>query len=279
MSLLIVGLISLFFLIYGAANYYIGTRFLQSFHSVLSPYTWYYWVAVAVLALSPFLARLLKRDTQNVYISSAAMVGDYWLAVFYYLLMLWAIVDVIRLLTRGALSPSPYVGLCVALIIVALLGYGTWNARQPRITRYDITVPKKANGLTELRAVMVSDIHLGTTISNERLDHMVEQINDLSPDIVFFAGDIIDGDISKFAEEAMPEVLSRLTPKFGSFAIFGNHEHIGGHGAQAMKHLGEAGITVLRDQYVKVNDQFYVVGRDDRSGPRMRGTLGGGQSA
>ena len=46
MSLLIVGLIGLFFLIYGAGNYYIGTRFLQSFQSVLSPYTWYYWVAV-----------------------------------------------------------------------------------------------------------------------------------------------------------------------------------------------------------------------------------------
>ena len=275
MSLLFVGLIGLFFLIYGAGNYYIGTRFLQSFSSALSPYVVYYWVAVAVLALSPFIARLVKRDTQSSLISNAAMVGDYWLAVFYYLLILWAIVDLIRLVTRGALLPSPYLGFGVAMIVVALLSYGTWNARQPRITRYDVTVPKQANGLAELRAVLVSDIHLGTTISNERLEHMVEQINQLSPDIVFFAGDIIDGDISKFAEEAMPKVLSKLTPRLGSFAIFGNHEHIGGHGELAMKHLTEAGITVLRDKYVKVNDQFYVVGREDRSGPRMRGSLGG----
>ncbi|MBS3949724.1 MAG: hypothetical protein KGZ53_03550, partial [Peptococcaceae bacterium] len=91
MSLLIVGLIGLFFLIYGAGNYYIGTRFFQSFYSTLSPYTRYYWLAIALLALSPFIARLVKRDTQNAFISSAATVGDYWLAVFYYLLILWAI--------------------------------------------------------------------------------------------------------------------------------------------------------------------------------------------
>ena len=277
MSLLIVGLIGLFFLIYGAGNYYIGTRFFQSFSSALSPYAVYYWVAVAVLALSPFIARLVKRDTQSAFFNSAAMVGDYWLAVFYYLILFWAIVDLIRLVTRGALLPSPYLGLGIAFLVIALLSYGTWNARQPRITRYDIAVPKQANGLVELRAVLVADIHLGTTISNERLEHMVEQINQLNPDIVFFAGDIIDGDISKFAEEAMPKILSKLTPRLGSFAIFGNHEHIGGHAELAMKHLTEAGITVLRDKYVKVNDQFYVVGREDHSDNHMRGSLGGRQ--
>lgn len=271
MTFLIVGLIGLFFLIYGAGNYYIGTRFLQSFSNTLSAHTSIYWVAVALLALSPFIARLVKRDTQSPIVSRAALVGDYWLAIFYYMLIIWAIFDVLRLVTRGAVAPTPYIGLGVIAIIVALLSYGTWNARQPRVTHYNITVPKQVSGLPDLRAVLVSDIHLGTTINNTRLEHMVELVNELNPDIVFFGGDIVDGDISEFAEEMMPQVLSKLTPRLGTYAIFGNHEYMGGHGEKAMVHLTAAGITVLRDSYIKVNDQLYVVGREDRSGNRMRG--------
>jgi len=116
---------------------------------------------------------------------------------------------------------------------------------------------------------MVSDLHLGTSFNNGRLAEMVEHVNALRPDIIFFAGDIIDGDVSEFAKIEMPRTLRRLTPRLGSFAVLGNHEHIGGKSADAVKHMTAAGITVLIDQYTKVNEQFYVVGRNDRSGRYM----------
>ena len=272
MNLLIIGLICLVFLIYGAGHYYIGTRFLQVFGITLGAYRSLYWVGVALLALSPFVIRMVRRGATSAFTARVTLIADYWLAMFYYLLIIWAIVDLIRLLTRTAQAPATYLGLGVIVVMIAILSYGTWHARQPRITKYEVTVPKQVVGLGGLHAVLVSDIHLGTTINNTRLEHMVEQINQLNPDIVFFAGDIVDGDISEFAEEMMPQVLSKLTPTLGSFAIFGNHEYMGGHAEQAVKHLSQAGITVLRDSYVKVNDQFYVVGREDRSGNRLSGT-------
>jgi len=272
MNLLFVGLIGLFFLIYGAGHFYIGSRLLQCFSSALTPYVGIYWVGFAVLALSPFMARMIKRGNGGVFTEYAALLGDYWLAVFYYLVLFWALVDIIRVATKGALALSPNLGLGVVLLVVALLAYGTWNARTPRVTRHEVAIGKEVDGLTELRAVLVSDIHLGTTINNKRLADMVDRINQLNPDIVFFAGDIIDGDISEFAEKQMPEIFSKLTPTLGSYAIFGNHEYIGGKSQDATKYLTEAGIKVLRDTYVKVDDKFYVVGRDDRSGNRMSNT-------
>lgn len=83
-------------------------------------------------------------------------------------------------------------------------------------------------------------------------------------DFVFFAGDTIDEDVSRFVERKMPEALSKLKPKFGVFTVLGNHEYLGGNSSLAVESLQQAGVRVLRDEYIKVNDQFYIVGRDDR---------------
>lgn len=252
-----------FFSIYGSLNYYIGLRFFQSFAPFLKPYAQVYWIAIALLALSPFVSRMVKRSADRYITDRIANLGDYWLAVFYYAVLLWVVVDVVRFISRTRAVPSVGLGAGVFIALALILAYGAWNARTPRITTYDITIDKQVEGLEGLRAVMVADIHLGTTINNRRLEDMVRRINALQPDIIFYAGDIIDGDVSEFAEEEMPRILNQLTPRLGSYAVLGNHEKMRGGADESARHLRESGITVLVDQYIKVNNQFYVVGRDD----------------
>lgn len=69
----------------------------------------------------------------------------------------------------------------------------------------------------------------------------------------------------------MSEILCGLSPKFGSFAVLGNHEYYGGQVEQAVRHLQQGGIRVLRDETVKVADSFYIVGRDYRGAGRFTG--------
>jgi predicted MPP superfamily phosphohydrolase len=112
---------------------------------------------------------------------------------------------------------------------------------------------------------MVSDIHLGEIMHNGRLMKLVKTIETLQPDILLLPGDVIDEDVGTFIKQEMAATFQKLAPKYGMYAVPGNHEYIGRQIETVVRYLEEAGIRVLRDEYVKVLDSFYIVGRDDKS--------------
>jgi hypothetical protein len=147
---------------------------------------------------------------------------------------------------------------------------GFINARLPRIRHFDIEINKKVNGDKSLKIVLVSDIHMGTLIAKRRTNHLVEKIINLKPDLVLFAGDIVDEDLAPVIRRNLGEMLSHIKAKYGVYGITGNHEYIGG-AESAVKYLRTHGINILRDTAVFVDDYFYLVGRDDRDKPRFTG--------
>ncbi|QDR82236.1 metallophosphoesterase [Sporomusa termitida] len=271
-----IAIVSLFFLVYAAACYYAGLRLYQSWGGVLAAYAGYYWGCYVLLASTPLISPLGRGWIPRWLNGLVAVAGNYWLAALYYLVVSWALVDSIRL-AGGLLWPAApglppaWLGAAVTVTVGCLLAYGVWNGRNPRICRYEVTIRKSAGGLTGLRAVLVADIHLGLIVGKDRLTAMVDQINRLNPDIVFLAGDTIDEDAELFIERKMATLLKRLTPRYGVYAVLGNHEYLGGQALLAVQALEQAGVQVLRDRYVKVNEQFYVVGRDDPTVARMEG--------
>lgn len=277
MSSFFIGVLSVFFLLYGTVSYYVGLRLGQAFHGLIAPYELLYWVVYIIVVISPFAARFGKSYFPGSLKDRITLLGDYWLAAIYYFTLLWALTDLLNLmaatfsLTTGS-YPSPITGSIIVVLVALLLLYGSWNARHPRIKQYDITIDKMVPGLSKLHAVMVSDIHLGVVVGNERLEEMVHRINALQPDIVFLAGDTIDEDVRIFVEQKMPQVLAKLQSSYGVFAVLGNHEYIGGNSQLAIEYLQQAGVTVLVDQVVKVNNQFYVAGRNDRMAVNIHGT-------
>lgn len=277
-NLLFPGILIIFVSIYVAGNYYVGLRFFQSVQSLIEPYSLFYWSGYAFLATSLFAARLGKRFYPGYINDLVAITGDYWLGAVYYSLLIWIGTDILRFLidfifpTAQIIEFSSfYLGFLVLSLVSLLLLYGTWNARHPCIMHYDITIKKAVDNLPELHAVMVSDIHLGLVVDNDRLDSMVDRINELDPDIVFLAGDTIDEDVKLFVNNKMPEILKKLRSKYGVYAVLGNHEYIGDNSELAVEYLQQAGVNVLVDECVKVNNQFYIVGRDDRMAGRMTG--------
>lgn len=276
-SLLFLGVLGIFTSIYIAGNYYVGLRFFQSTESFIEPYSMLYWTFYTFLAISLFISRMGKRFYPEYASNLISIIGDYWLAGVYYSFLIWIGMDILHKLisfifpTLQIQYPSLYSGFSVLSLVFLLLIYGTWNAKRPHVVHYDITIKKRAKNLPELHAVMVSDIHLGLVVDNERLELMVNRINELDPDIVFLAGDTIDEDVKLFANNKMPEILKKLKSRYGVYAVLGNHEYIGGKNELAVEHLQQAGINVLVDRCIKINDQFYVVGRDDRIASRMFG--------
>lgn len=270
---------SIILTLYGFLNYYVGLRGWQSI-SKLVPHGYgkIYWVLFTLLATSYFIGRFGERFLPARIGDSLIVLGSYWLAALYYLILLFILFDLLRLagrlvgiLPEGFKQFPPVAGLVIISMVAVIVLYGVWNARNPQVTNYEIDITKQAGEIKQLHVVMVADIHLGRIVNNGRLMGLVDKINELNPDLVLLPGDIIDENISLFVEQRMPDTLLLLKPRYGTYAVLGNHEYIGGHVEEAVLHLKESGVKVLRDDYVKIEDSFYIVGRDDRSGNRFRG--------
>jgi len=275
-TLLFSSVIGIFFLLYTLISYYIGLRgwhylfqYIPQLNRTL--YWWFFWS----VALSYLAARLVGHFLPDALRYGLTLLGAYWLAAMFYSFQIILIFDLIRLLDKWlkfipdgwktAPRFTPAVGAVVLFLVAGILVYGTWNARNPRLQHYDISIPKSAGSLDRLHMVLVSDIHLGEINHNGRLLRMVEMIESLQPDIVLLPGDVIDEDIGPFVKQDMTSTFRRINPKYGIYAVPGNHEYIRGHINETVHYLEQAGIVVLRDNYVIVGDSFCIAGSDDNS--------------
>ncbi len=269
----------LLILIYGAINYYIGRRGWQALFSYIPGLNRpVYWTIFLVIAFSYLAGRFAEQILPPVLTRVFIILGAFWLGAMFYLLPLLIILDVIGLLgtvlhirPKGKKAFRPWLGLIVFLSVLGVVIYGAWNAKHPRVTHYDLAVKKQAEALSSLHLVMVSDIHLGTINHDGYLRKLVELINQQQPDLILFAGDIIDEEIDSFVEKEITANFPDLKAKYGVYAVLGNHEYIGGNADEATKFLRAAGVTVLHDDWTYVADSFYLLGREDISGANLSG--------
>lgn len=269
--------------LYSGINFWIGLRAWQGLFRYLphaANFKAVYWILFALIAFSYILGRSLQRFFPATLNRIIAWVGAYWMAAMFYAVLILIIIEIFRLADRfiyiipASIKGNPsfplVIGLTVLLTITGILAYGTWNALNPVVHRYELTLNKKAGELKDLHIVMVSDIHLGTIHQNSTLTKLIERVNQLNPDLILFAGDVLDENVEIFIEQKMADTFRLLHAPYGVYASLGNHEYIGGHAEEAIQYLGEGGVKVLRDQAVKVANFFYVIGRDDASGTRFR---------
>lgn len=282
MNFIVVLFFSIIFIIYGLLNYYIGFRAWQLL-SGLVPFLnlKVYWLFFWFISFSYIIGRLVRRYFSYSVGNMLTIIGSYWLAIMFYSILVLAFIDLIRLFDKWFdfipqnikhnQNITQVIGIAVIAFIVGVVIYGIWNARNPEIVHYDISVPKYAKDLKSLRIVALSDIHVGVIVNDKRISKAVDIINKLNPDLVLFIGDTIDEDIDIFKEKNMVDIFGSIKSKYGNFAVLGNHEYIGGRPEEAIYYIEKSGIKVLRDTYVKVNDSFYIVGRDDKMSERFVG--------
>jgi len=266
--------------IYSAANYYVSRRGWQALSMNSSQVSGRcYKLVISVLAFSYPLARLGETLLPSPFIDNLTLVGAVWLGMLYYLFIFTLLIEILRAINKrwNFLSPKlishpTIIVTTIFCLTLSLISYGTWNARHPLTQNYEITIPKTAGSLETLQVVMVSDIHLGNIITNQRLTKLINRIDQLEPDIVLLAGDIIDSKVDALINQNMIENFTRLRPKFGTYAILGNHEYFDQKPDVAIKYLEQGNIHVLRDSSALIAGSFYLVGRDDLSKERYTGT-------
>lgn len=141
------------------------------------------------------------------------------------------------------------------LILLGLFHYA-YNIEPNRLVtkNLDLKLENWDEALNGLRAVVVSDLHIGTNkVSLERLIEVVEEINAQNPDIVFILGDFDATSIhySKIPAKDISKVLSLIKAPYGKIAVLGNHDYVPENVVSPI--LAEAGIVLLEDSSVKIN--------------------------
>lgn len=265
-------------LIYGSVNYYIFVRGLQALPVYAGFRGWYPWIFL-FLSSSYIISRFMERVWISPVSGLFTFVGSFWLALMVHFLMAVLLIDFVRVIlfftpfkpsliieNYGYFKKILFVAVTGIAAIVVLAGY--INAVNPRIARLDLKINKQAGFLKTLHIAMASDIHLGTLVGPRRTAKLVSMLNGLKPDIILLAGDIVDEDLGPVIRHDLGKSLLKLKAPLGVYGITGNHEYIGGAEA-AVKYLGDHGVTMLRDTSVKINDSFYLAGRNDRDSKRF----------
>jgi uncharacterized protein len=266
--------------IYGLVNYYIYARGMQALPAgsvIKTIFPYLFWILVATYVAG--------RTLEKYYLSTASdvlvWIGSFWLAAMLYFFLTVVIVDLLRLvnylipffpafITDHYQKFKLFLFLGVASVVVITIIAGHINTLYPVVRKLNIHIAKEANGLKELNVVMMSDIHLGTLIGNGQLEKIIDKVHNLNPDIILLAGDVLDEDLEPVLRQNIGQTLQRLDAPMGVFAVMGNHEYIGGAEA-AYKYLSSHGLKLIRDSVVKVNDSFYLIGREDRDSERFAG--------
>ncbi|MBW7886876.1 MAG: metallophosphoesterase [Bacteroidetes bacterium] len=260
--------------VYGLINFYIFVRAWSALAFFPEIRFWVITGGILLAAAYP-LGRIVERKSLSTFTEVIIYVGALWLGEMVYLFLFTAVLDLLRavnwlipffpdhLTINNQYAPSIAV-LSIFSLSTLISLYGFINARFPKIKTLEFIVPKKNSPLQEFRIAAISDIHLGTIMGPKRLQYIIKKVNSLRADVVLLVGDVFDEDIGRVIKNNLGSLLRGMTSTYGTFAVTGNHEYIGGV-EHAVRYLRENGITVLRDNAVEVGGGIILIGREDRS--------------
>jgi len=264
--------------VYGLVNLYVIRRGWQAMAGARTG-RWVYLAIALFLVLSFPISRMTARLLPQLLTTFLSYLGAFFMAAVIYAFFFVLIIDLFRLLNAlfhffphfiiGNPQRAGFVALMAVLSAIFLILVGGFIAAvYPRLRTLNLTIEKKAGAIEHLNVVMISDVHLSSIYRNSHLKKIVARINRLKPDLVLLPGDIVDMDVSRQEEDKMIVTLREIRAPLGVFAVTGNHEYYGGV-AKNVEYLGKAGVRVLQDEVIKLDQAFYLVGRKDPSATRF----------
>jgi len=271
---------SIFFLIFGLSGYYVYIRTTQAFSGTFVD-SIAFLILYIFLLTSFFTGKLVEVYSVGVISNTLVKIGSIGAGIFLYAFLLVIFFDLLRLINfiipfYPRFIESNYqktklvIGIITLSIISVIIIAGYINARNPIIKNLNITINKNQIGLDKLNIVAVSDIHLGTMVNKTKIKRLIHNIKQLNPDLVLIAGDIIDDNIKVVKHYNLLNYIKDLNPKYGVYSCLGNHEYIG-RAYSDLDYFEKNGIHMLKDTTIKVDNKFYIIGRDDIEGKTFSG--------
>ncbi|GLI38053.1 metallophosphoesterase [Geobacter hydrogenophilus] len=263
-----------FFLVYGGTHAYFFIKARGAFGfgpSIGAPLALF----LALMALAPVLVRITERHGWEFTARFLAWTGYLWMGLLFFFFSASLAMDLFHLVLKGGgallqRDPSLLIigkraafGIAAAYAVLACLS-SSMEAGHIRSRRIVIPTTKLPATIPKLTIAQISDVHLGLIVRKERLENILAKVREARPDIVVSTGDLVDGQINDLS--ALEKPLAELSPRYGKFAVTGNHEVYVGLD-QAIAFTRRGGFTVLRGEGVTAGGVVNIAGVDDPATP------------
>lgn len=161
--------------------------------------------------------------------------------------------------------------LIIFLLITITIIYARYGGTSGLITKeYKIESSLIGEDFDGLKVVHFSDLHYLRVTNNDKLKEIVDEINLIKPDIVFFTGDLIDKDftLTDKDKDDLINGLSSIKAKYGKYAVIGNHDYV--KNIEIFKDIySNSNFNLLQNSYDIIyssnNDKLFIGGVDNYS--------------
>lgn len=218
------------------------------------------WVMISLFVLSNALLVFgISRVT-----SIGLKVAMTWLTVMWFIILAMIAVGIIQLVL-AKFAPqwlTVSVQWLLPLWVLGLMAIGVYNAYVPTV--HHVTITANQPLAKPIRLAMVSDLHLGWLVGNRQLEKLTEIVKNEKVELLLIPGDIMDDDIDYYQRLNMKPTLQQLVQSvpMGVIASLGNHDMYG-HEAKIRQALTDAGVKVLGDETVAIDDKLWLIARLD----------------
>jgi predicted MPP superfamily phosphohydrolase len=258
------------FILYGSMHLYafLKTRAAFAFGTVTSIFLASF---MLIMILAPIIVRFSEKAGHEVFAQIMSYIGYTWLGILFLFISISLLIDFYRfVLYIGDVflkwnSASVHISSLSAFLIplvmsIIIAAYGYFEAKHIRTETVILESHKIPVEIGRLRIAQISDVHLGLIVREERLNGILQIVKKANPDILISTGDLVDGQIDNLSK--LTELFHDIHPKYGKYAITGNHEFYAGID-QAIDFTRGAGFTVLRGQGITIPEVVNIVGVDD----------------
>lgn len=265
-----------FFLLYGLLHLYIFLKIKAAlaFGTVTIIFLLFF---MAIMVSAPVIVRVSERYGFELSARLISHIGYTWMGILFLFFSFSIVIDLYRFFVYASslilqtnlssLTPSPRFAFFIPLLVAAVIAsYGYFEARSIRNETVIIKSPKIPKEIGTLSIAQISDVHLGLIVREERLKRILREVKRAEPDILVSTGDLVDGHIDNLM--GLAELFQAINPKYGKFAVTGNHEFYAGLD-KAMHFTEKAGFRVLRGEALNIAGIITIAGVDDPTGKRF----------
>jgi predicted MPP superfamily phosphohydrolase len=217
------------------------------------------------------LVELLAHASQARFLKYFLLFGYYSLPFLLYLFLLTALGELVLLLNRllkivpiQFIRNRKFAMAALGILLAGSMGIvilGRIHYDNIKVNEYRIEIPRKSAKIDHLRIALAADFHISDVTEPRLIEKIISKINSTHPDIVLLVGDLLEGDRKGIDVRRYAAMLKRLQAKYGVYASLGNHEYH--HVINRISFFDLAGIKVLEDRFVIIDQSFCLAGRSD----------------
>lgn len=186
----------------------------------------------------------------------------------FHLMVFWIVIACILFFINKKKKTPYWLAAAIAIpVTIIYMSVAFFLAVHIYKTEYHLETKKDVEPLS---VALISDSHVGVCFDGEGFAERIEKISEHQADVLVIAGDFVDEYTKKKDMVICCEALGKIKTTYGVFYVPGNHD-IGDNANrdfdfdELIEEMEKNGVHVLFDEVAEIGDDYYIVGRNDRS--------------